>query len=86
MIKRRRILYAEAPCDYLVYRETFREGNIMEKQKLPKSVKVFYSALIAPTLNEDSVNPKRMPFEVGNRRCVYYRIKLGVYRKCIIYY
>lgn len=50
------------------------------------SVKVFYSALIAPTLNENSVNRKRKHFEVGNRSHVHYKIKLCVDRKCIIYY
>lgn len=86
MIKRREIFYAEAPCDYLLYKEIFRKGNIMEKQKILKSVKVFYSALIAPVLNESSVNLKRMHLEVGNRSHVYYRIKLDVDGKCIVYY
>lgn len=86
MIKRREIFSAEASYDYLVYKEIFRKGNIMEKQKILKSVKVFYSALVAPVLNDNSVNLKRMHFEVGNKSHVYYRIKLDVDGKCIIYY
>lgn len=50
--------HAEAPCDFLVYRETFRKGSIIEKQKILKTIKVLYWVLLVPVLNEDSVNLK----------------------------
>lgn len=58
MIKGGRDCKAEAPCDCLVYRETLRKGRIIEKQKILKTIKALYWVLLAPILNEDSVNLK----------------------------
>lgn len=86
MIKRRRILLCWSPLWFFSL-----QGDIQKREHnaKAKNTKVCKDVLQCPDCSYTEwglSEPKRMPFEVGNRRSVYYRIKLGVYGKCIAYY
>lgn len=62
-------------------RQAFK-GSKTEKQKIIRTVKVLHGLLLTPVLHEDK--PERWHIvKTGNRRRVFGRVMLCIYRKCI---